>query len=295
VACRSPQNRGGQACTMEGPILAEFSNLNALNQKASTPSEKRGSSRQHGSATDRSSHRESTDLPTSGSFTHRERLLRGESTYQAASTAGGDNPQFINDEPQGLHYGMSHLLTRASTTEERERLLRRLEMCAKAREESTKIMSIRFAQRDAVKHEIQEDRRKHVERMMSSQTDRNQRWGRKMQRSPFAVDLVAENQRIDEENRVREIVEKRRNKAAQQKMREAHDKILQRATAQGDELEHLRMEKRLLLENERQLKALRDVEKSNARTVQILQARQKQRLEREDRQLFGGGSPSRTQ
>eukprot|EP00931_Biecheleriopsis_adriatica_P101747 TRINITY_DN76827_c0_g1_i1.p1 TRINITY_DN76827_c0_g1~~TRINITY_DN76827_c0_g1_i1.p1 ORF type:complete len:261 (-),score=61.96 TRINITY_DN76827_c0_g1_i1:83-865(-) len=252
---------------MEGPIIAEFSNLNSLNQKVFVAG---------GNLTERNSinHRGSVDERQSGSFSHRERLLRGESTYTAASSDGRANEHFIEDQPQALQYGMSHLLPKTQTAEERERLLRRIEMCAKAREESTKIMSIRFAERDALKHDIKQVKRKHLDKLAASQRDRDQRWTRKLQNTPFAVDLVAESQRIDEENRVRKLVEQRRARSAAARSRQAHDQIFQRATAEADELEHLRREKRLLLENERQLKALRDVEKSNARTVQILQARQ---------------------
>jgi len=271
---------------MEGPIIAEFSNLNALNQKAFSAhgDNHRGQPASRGNMTERSFRSGNDDLATSGSLTHRERVLRGESTYTAASSDARINEHFIEDQPQGLQYGMSHLLPRASTTEERERLLRRLEMCAKAREESSKIMSIRFAQRDAVKQEIKEDRQHYTDKMVFSQRERDQRWGRKLQKSPFGIDLVAENQRIDEENRVRHIVEKRRIKSAKSASREAHNKIFLRATAEADELEQLRKEKRMLLENERQLKALRDVEKSNARTVQILKARQDQQSEIEAKQ-----------
>merc|ERR1719461_2832269 len=46
---------------------------------------------------------------------------------------------------------------------------------------------------------------------------------------------------------------------------------------QADELNQLRAEKRLLLENERQLRALRDVERSNARTAHILQERRREK------------------
>merc|ERR1719183_1570590 len=149
------------------------------------------------------------------------------------------------------------------------------EMCAKAREESTKIMSVRFAQRDAVKNEMRRERIQHQQALVASQCERDERWTRKLQRSPFAVDLVAENQRIDEENRVREHVEKRRQGLMARRNREAHNAIFKRATAEMDELDQLRAEKRMLLENEKQLKALRDVEKSNARTAQILQERRK--------------------
>merc|ERR1712113_172678 len=158
-------------------------------------------------------------------------------------------------------------------------------MCAKAREESTKILSICFAQRDAVKNDMRRERQNHLEKLMTSQRDRDERWSRKLQRSPFAVDLVAENQRIDEENRVRDHVEQRRRGLMAQRNREAHNSIFKRATAEADELEQLRTEKRLLLENEKQLKALRDVERSNARTAQILQERRRQQLEKEQVQL----------
>jgi len=211
-----------------------------------------------------------------GPASHRERLLRGESTYTASS---GVNEHFIEDQPQILQYGMTHLLPKASSTEERERLLRRLEMCAKAREESTKIMSIRFAQRDAVKHDLKTDRRVYLDRLVASQRERDERWARKLQKSPFAVDLVAEDQRISEENRVRQIVEQRRAKSTAARSQEAHNRIFKRATAEQDELEQLRREKRQLLENEKQLKALRDVERSNARTLQILQVRQQKQQE----------------
>merc|ERR1712014_209539 len=110
-------------------------------------------------------------------------------------------------------------------------------------------------------------------------------WSRKLQRSPFAVDLVAENQRIEEENRVRDHVEQRRQRLLAKRNREAHNSIFKRATAEADELDLLRTEKRLLLENEKQLKALRDVERSNARTAQILQERRRQQLDKQQGQL----------
>lgn len=248
---------------MEGPLLAEFSNVNALNQKgASQYGGQRGQSAPVGSTDDQ-----------------RERLLRGDTTY--TDSIG----HFIEDQPQTAQLGVSYFLPDASTTEERDRLLRRLEMCAKAREESTKIMSVRFAHRDQLKTDNKNDHQNHKLKLMDSQREREERWTRKLQRSPFAVDLVAENQRIDEENRVRDHMEMRRQRLMSRRNREAHNAIFKRATAETDELDQLRAEKRMLLENERQLKALKDVEKSNARTAQILQERRKQQLEKQKNQL----------
>jgi len=273
---------------MEGQILAEFSNLNALGQKAA-PNYGASPKGPQSSRTDRLDH-------SREELTQKERLLRGESTYTCGALVDGrTNEHFIEDQPQVAQFGMSHLMPKASTTEERERLLRRLEMCAKAREESTKIMSIRFAQRDAVKNDMRRERQQHSDNLAASQRDRDERWTRRLQRSPFAVDLVAENQRIDEENRVRDHVEQRRQRLMARRNREAHNAIFKRATAEMDELDQLRTEKRVLLENERQLKALRDVEKSNARTAQILQERRQQQIQKQQatlQQVVNGPPPS---
>ena len=43
------------------------------------------------------------------------------------------------------------------------------------------------------------------------------KWKRKLDRSPFCVDLVAENERLDEEIRVRERQEARRQRALEAK------------------------------------------------------------------------------
>lgn len=260
---------------MEPAILAEFSNLNSLNRKGAWGP---------GVKTPESSSQYATPREPRGedsSSAQKERLLRGESSYTAGSGDARTNEQFIEDRPHQGQLGAAHLLPKASSTEERERLLRRLEMCTKAREESTKIMSIRFAQRDAVKTDNRRERTTHCDKMMTSQRDRDERWSRKLQRSPFAVDLVAENQRIDEENRVKDHIEQRRQRLLARRNREAHNSIFKRATAETDELDHLRAEKRMLLENERQLKALRDVERSNARTAQILEKRKTEKVKQQ--------------
>lgn len=260
---------------MDGPSQVEFSGQGVMTHRsaATAPTRATGTS---GSQSARGAEHFRHD----DSFARKQRLLRGESTYTAASD-GRPTEHFVDDQPQMLPSGVGTLLPKAATSEERERLLRRLEMCAKAREESTKIMSIRFAQRDAVKHDLRRERQTLVEKLSESQRDREERWSRRLQRSPFAVDLVAENQRIDEESRVQRAVERRRQKLVQKHNRDAHNAIFTRATAEADELMELRREKRLLIENERQLKALRDVERSNARTAQILQERRRNHLEKE--------------
>jgi len=85
-------------------------------------------------------------------------------------------------------------------------------------------------------------------------------------------------------NRVRDHVEQRRQRLAAKRSREIQDLIFKQAAAHPNEIHQLRTEKRLLLENERQMKAFRDVERHNARTAQILQERRQQQQQQRDRQ-----------
>ena len=82
--------------------------------------------------------------------------------------------------------------------------------------------------------------------------------------SPFSVDLVAENERIDEENEVRLRQQLKRQKAAEKRRQDAKNEIILRALREANELDDLRRERRLILEEERRLKALCDIERTKA-------------------------------
>ena len=194
----------------------------------------------------------------------------------------GESDNFIDDE-RGHGSTLHDLIPEGVSAEERERIMHRLEICAQAREESTRIMSFRFAQRDAVKEDLQRSADSYRRELLASKLEREQRWVRKTSRSPFAVDLVAEDQRIEEENRVREDIASRKAKLLSARHNEAHNAIFKRAVAESDELEILRKEKRVLLQNEKQLKAMRDVERTNARTAQIQAQKERMEEERQDK------------
>ncbi len=87
-------------------------------------------------------------------------------------------------------------------------------------------------------------------------------------RSPFLVDLVAENERIDEENRVRRYRQTRKMKELERKREEAKNAIILRALQEANELDALRREKRKILEEEKRLKAMIEIEKLNAQRKQ---------------------------
>jgi len=151
-----------------------------------------------------------------------------------------------------------------------------------ARAESAEIMSRKFAERDQMKTRMIKQqkfqRRRKEQKRQKNVTD----WQKKMKRSPFMVNLVAENERIDEENRVRLREESRRERLLAQQKAKVKNEIVLKALAESSDLEALRREKRAIQMEEKRLKALLDLEKTNAHRKQDLLAAQ--RAERQRKQ-----------
>jgi hypothetical protein len=72
------------------------------------------------------------------------------------------------------------------------------------------------------------------------------------------VDLVAESERIDEERSI-----ERKRQVSIQRKEQAKNEIILRALQEPNELDELRKEKRKILEEEKRLKALIELEKTN--------------------------------
>jgi len=90
----------------------------------------------------------------------------------------------------------------------------------------------------------------------------------KMKNSPFLVDLVAEQQRIDEENSVLLKKQTRQYNYMQREKESAKNDLILRALQEDNELDTLRKEKRQILEEEKRLKALLEIEKVNGHRKQ---------------------------
>ena len=80
-------------------------------------------------------------------------------------------------------------------------------------------------------------------------------------RSPFLIDLVGENERIQEENEIRA----RKQRATQKREDKQTEQLLQAHEGNDQELKNLRIEKRKIIDEEKRLRAMLEMEKSNAR------------------------------
>ncbi|CAM9426008.1 unnamed protein product [Laminaria digitata] len=144
---------------------------------------------------------------------------------------------------------------------------------AMARVESARIMSRRFIERDRVKDRISAQTKMYRRRLQESKHKKVQSWEQKTHRSPFLINLLAENERLDEENRVRLKEESRQARLREKRREEAKNNIILQALTESSDLEALRREKRAIIEEERCLKALVDIEKSSGhRKAQMLAA-----------------------
>ena len=151
------------------------------------------------------------------------------------------------------------------------------------RRESARIMSKRFMERNEVKARIMRERQRTQKRLLQSKKRKEAQWRRKMERSPFMVDLIAENERIDEENRVRIEEETRREHLLRTRKEKIKNEIVLKALSEVSDLDALRREKRLIADEEKRLKALLIMEKANAHTKADLMAAQ--RAERQRKQV----------
>eukprot|EP00903_Cladosiphon_okamuranus_P010065 g9539.t1 len=144
---------------------------------------------------------------------------------------------------------------------------------AMARVESARIMSRRFIERDKVKNRISAQTKMYRRRLQESKHKKVQSWEKKTQSSPFLINLLAENERLDEENKVRLKEESRQARLREKRKEEAKNDIILQALTESSDLEALRREKRAIIEEERCLKALMDIEKSSGhRKAQMLAA-----------------------
>merc|ERR1719247_784514 len=141
-----------------------------------------------------------------------------------------------------------------------------------ARAQSAHILSRKNEERDQMKQRMQQKARKTRQVQAKKRADKIAEWQRKMKRSPFRVDLLAENERIDEENQIRFRVESKREKQLTKQKQRVKNEIILKALSETSDLEALRQEKRAIQMEEKRLKALLDLEKTNGHRKQDQQA-----------------------
>ncbi|TYZ69470.1 hypothetical protein PybrP1_001892 [[Pythium] brassicae (nom. inval.)] len=149
------------------------------------------------------------------------------------------------------------------------------------------ITSKKYLERDQVKLAIeQEERAKRLNRIRSRR-QHIEKWQQKTAKSPFQVNLVADSERLDEEHRLRVAENARRSRELEKRTRQAKTEVILKALTESSDLELLRREKRAIIDEEKRLKALLDLEKTNShRKLDLLAARNAEKRRRQEKDDF---------
>eukprot|EP01006_Ploeotia_vitrea_P067881 TRINITY_DN98811_c0_g1_i1.p1 TRINITY_DN98811_c0_g1~~TRINITY_DN98811_c0_g1_i1.p1 ORF type:complete len:253 (-),score=2.32 TRINITY_DN98811_c0_g1_i1:13-771(-) len=131
------------------------------------------------------------------------------------------------------------------------------------RKESALILARSIMLREEAKQNMFEERAIRDERLIRNRMKIAEKWNKRLTNSPFNVDLVAEDERIYEENRIRSEEQARLRKQVYERKEKAKNDIILKALAEFSDLEALRREKRAIIEEEQRLKALLTLEKAN--------------------------------
>lgn len=127
--------------------------------------------------------------------------------------------------------------------------------------ESAQILQRNLQARDKTKKNVEEDRQKRLGVLNKERKQRMDKWQNKTKTSPFAVDLVAEDERIHEENQIRMREMQETERKVEDRRTKAKNDIILKALSEFSDLEALRREKRAIMEEEQRLRALLSLEK----------------------------------
>ena len=112
------------------------------------------------------------------------------------------------------------------------------------RRESAAILAQNLILRDKTKEDMKKKMDDRDKILQASREVRAQRWIQKTKSSPFAVDLVAEDERIYEENQIRTRELEENKKKIQNRRQKIKNQIILKALSEFSDLEALRREKR---------------------------------------------------
>lgn len=153
--------------------------------------------------------------------------------------------------------------------------------------DSAAIQSKKYMERDQVRLALEQEERARRLNKIRARRQHLDKWNQKLSKSPFHVNLVADNERLDEEHRLRMMERARRQRELERRAKEAKSEVILKALTETSDLELLRREKRAIIDEEKRLKALLDLEKTNShRKMDLLAARNAEKRRRQEKEEY---------
>eukprot|EP00993_Chasmostoma_nieuportense_P003156 NODE_3896_length_876_cov_96.177570_g3743_i0.p1 GENE.NODE_3896_length_876_cov_96.177570_g3743_i0~~NODE_3896_length_876_cov_96.177570_g3743_i0.p1 ORF type:complete len:227 (+),score=75.90 NODE_3896_length_876_cov_96.177570_g3743_i0:82-762(+) len=129
---------------------------------------------------------------------------------------------------------------------------------------TSKIYNQRLNERKFLKAQYEFDREKRLAEQTIYRKEKTQEWKNRFATSPFLVDLVADDERIEEEMQVKEHEDRRKQQEQDTRKKAVRNEIIVKALAELPVLDQSRAQKRQQLEEEKKLKALQSLAKVDA-------------------------------
>lgn len=129
------------------------------------------------------------------------------------------------------------------------------------KKESEAILAKNILVREKTKEEMFLKRLENEKLVQIANDTRKKRWEVKTSKSPFAVNLLAEDERIYEETQLRLKEEKERRERLKKEKEAIKNDIIIKAMGEFSDLELLRKERKAILDEEQRLKSLLSLEK----------------------------------
>lgn len=132
-----------------------------------------------------------------------------------------------------------------------------------AREKTNALLRNNIKIRAMKKNELDDERHETEITLQAGRDEMLKRWIKKTAKSPFAVGLHAEDERIVEENRIRTREEKERSTILKLQKERAKKEIIAAALEDHAYMHDLRKERKHIMDEEQKLKGLMDLTKSD--------------------------------
>eukprot|EP00756_Hemistasia_phaeocysticola_P008833 Hpha_TRINITY_DN14738_c0_g1::TRINITY_DN14738_c0_g1_i3::g.102666::m.102666 len=179
-------------------------------------------------------------------------------------------------------------------TERERRRLARTEKKVINAVQTSKINGQRINERRYLKAQYEFEREKKLAEQTIYHKEKTHEWQMRLQNSPFLVDLAGDSERVEEEMYVREMEDRRRQRRAEAKKKRIKNEIIIKALSEVPVLEQARRQKKLLMEQEKRERAMRDVARVEAvqeKKLQYTDRLTKDRSEALDSRQMGSGMP----
>uniref|UniRef100_A0A7S4NTY6 Uncharacterized protein n=1 Tax=Guillardia theta TaxID=55529 RepID=A0A7S4NTY6_GUITH len=173
-----------------------------------------------------------------------------------------------------------------TTAEERE-TAKALRVARELRKSSS-IVNKYNEERMELKRQLEEENERKYKAKELQKKEMLLKWSKKLDKSSFLIDQVAESERIDEEQRVKLEEEARRAKLFEERKQKIKTEIILKALAESNDLEQLRQEKRLIQEEEKRLRIQQGLEKRGAadKRAEKMREMQEERRRKNEQQFM---------